>query len=110
MSELIGARMDGRHSCGDYHLPNCYNPGSNLTACACGERWWRGHVGTWHSRHLIAVAGETATGRPVYEALGWDRYFLHAAGCSVTDVLPNEGHICGDAESMTAAEAFGGAA
>lgn len=36
-TDLIGLPADERHACSDDgHLPNCYNPRLDLTACVCG--------------------------------------------------------------------------
>lgn len=103
---MIGTRHTTRHACDSEHLPNCYNPRLDLTACVCGERWWRGQVGTWHSRPLRGTGHYTSAGRYVSGDIeAWDRYFLHAPGCD-----GDHPHICGGGESMAAAEVFGGAA
>lgn len=110
MTELIGLPADERHACSeDVHLPNCYNPQQNLTACVCGAQWWRGQVGVWRSRQLRREVGRTPTsGRPIFETTGWDRYFLHTGDCPDRESPTAEtGHRCTDAAPMTAAEAFG---
>lgn len=108
MSDLIGVRHDDRHACtDDRHLPNCWNPNISLTACVCGDVWWRGHVGVWVSRQLREpdqwVKGSN---RPRPGAVtGWDRYFLHTAGCPDDARCPGAGHVCGDAVGMSYVEA-----
>lgn len=103
-SDLIGVRHDSRHACTEgEHLPNCYNPGLDLTACVCGAVWWRGQVGTWHSRALKHV-NETGR-RPTYTIVGWDRYFLHAPGCRNRRREPSVSHVCGRAVGATFAQA-----
>lgn len=113
-TDLIGKRFADRHSCTDAdHLPNCHNPWHDLTACVCGAVWWRGQVGTWHSRALYRETGRTPGGNPVREVEAWDRYFLHAPGCGNRRVVPAAGHVCGGSAGsagITAAEAFGRAA
>lgn len=112
MSDLIGTLHPERHACRDVHLPNCYNPTplrhavAGCTACQCGLWWWPGNVGTWHSRQIREpdVWPEHA-GRPRPGAvIGWDVYFLHAPGCPDDRVTPNDGHTCGDAVPVTAAD------
>ena len=101
---MIGVWHADRHQCGDVHLPNVHHNG--LTACVCGEVWWRGNVGVWRSRQLRRLVEWTAAGKPVHETTGWDRYFLHAAGCDDTAVNPSPEHRCVEAEELTAAEVW----
>jgi hypothetical protein len=106
---LIGVAAAERHACADdVHLPNCFNPQLNLTACACGAQWWRGLVGTWHSREIRRQVGVTTTGRPITEVTGWDRYFLHTGNCADRETATADPeHRCTDVAPMTAAEARG---
>ena len=110
MTELIGVKIGvkqtGRHACTDsLHLPNCYNPQLDLTACVCGRVWWRGQVGAWHSRQLRISNGFTPGGRPLSEVVGWDRYFLHAPECPDDAVVPHLRHVCGGSVGTSYAEA-----
>lgn len=110
MTGLIGAAADERHACSDdVHLPNCYNPRLDLTACVCGAQWWSGQVGVWRSCLIRREVGRTPTsGRPIYEAAGWDRYFLHTEDCPDRESATAEPvHRCADVAPMSAAEAFG---
>lgn len=104
---MIGHLHAERHACTDSeHLPNVYNPGIDLTACVCGDVWWRGRVGTWHSAQIREPGHYSTTDRYISGAvIGWDRYFLHV--CGSDDVAPARTHLCREVEPMTAAEAHG---
>ncbi|WP_125777168.1 hypothetical protein [Antribacter gilvus] len=119
---FIGENRTGRLTCGTEHLPGCYNPGINLTACICGQVWWVGQVGTWHStaRREPAPAMPTlgvGIGAPgLREAdrklLGWDTYYFHADDCPNRDAR-KPCHPCGGSEPTdyhTAAKAARGEA
>lgn len=79
----LGEYHPDRLTCGDEHLPGCYNSLINLTACRCGAAWWVGAVGVWHSipRHAVAPGRPVAPEVHPVEFYGWDTYFLHATGC-----------------------------
>jgi hypothetical protein len=78
----IGEYRATRLTCADgAHLPGCYNPSLNLTACRCGAGWWVGAVGVWHSTPRYAAEPAAVRGEAVGEFYGWDTYFLHATGC-----------------------------
>ncbi len=106
MTDIIGTLHSERLACGDHHLPGCYNPNDRAcTACICGEMWWPGQVGTWHSRQIRESDVVPEHGRPRPGAVtGWDVYFLHAPGCRQRKVTPALSHTCGDAAPVTAAE------
>lgn len=107
MTTLIGLQHEQRHACTDeLHLPNCYNPSSNLTACACGDVWWVGQVGTWHSKPLHAPGHYTSSNRFVTGGIvGWDRYFLHLAECLDQSIAPDLRHVCGGRLATSYADA-----
>lgn len=90
MNDLIGTWNAERKTCGPDHLPGCYNPNSRDTWCLCGQQRWPGQVGTWHSCALHEVT-VNRFGRSDYRIVGWDVYFLHAAGCT-DQTVP---HLCG---------------
>lgn len=108
---LIGARHDTRHQCDDqHHLPNCYNPHSDVTACACGDTWWRGRVGTWHSRHIreqVTVTDHHGTYTRPGAVVAYDRYFLHAADCAESGPDAEPGHLCRETPALSAHEFWG---
>lgn len=79
---MIGELLAERLSCGDEHLPGCYNPNSQDTYCICGAVQWPGQVGTWHSRMVRPPAAPDAKrSDPEPKVVGWDTYFLHAPDC-----------------------------
>jgi hypothetical protein len=79
---VIGTLLPERATCGETHLPGCYNPHVDETFCICGTQRWPGRVGVVIStpRH------ELDTGR-----LGWDTYQLHVDGCPLRDDV--DGHL-----------------
>lgn len=105
---MIGKPATERHRCSEaVHLPNCFNPGLDLTACVCGATWWRGKVGVWRSGQIRRTVGFTTTGRALTEVEGWDRYFLHLPDCEERETATAEpGHTCVETAPITAAEAF----
>lgn len=105
---MIGTLASERLTCGDRHLPGCYNPQSAATACICGSMWWSGAVGTWHSRQLREPDVVPEHGRPKPGAVtGWDVYFLHASGCRQKTPTPVVTHTCGKTRPIPAAEFWG---
>ena len=104
---MIGQQHPEPHACGDVHLPNCYAPHLNLTACCCGEWWWRGQIGVWRSRQIRETGRATASGRwRAGDVVGYDRYFLHRPDCSDGgDTNPDPTHRCVETVPMTAEQA-----
>ncbi|MGW8565699.1 hypothetical protein [Isoptericola sp. NPDC055881] len=101
--------IDQRLTCeaAGQHIPGCYNPLHDSTACVCGEVWWRGNAGGWHSHRNDLVVGEGAGGRPIYEPGPWKHYFLHGPFCDRSDISPGFDHRCTDVEPVPAAEFWG---
>lgn len=116
---MIGEQHAAHHACGIEHLPNCYNPNLDLTACVCGDIWWRGHAGVWRSRALYEPApsqplpptlavgiGAVGLSEAPRVIVGWDRYFMHRLDCpDALETDADEGHTCLDVPGMTYQEA-----
>ncbi len=87
---MIGTLRPDKLTCDDEHLPGCFNPHLNVTACICGQAWWVGNVGTWHSVERFGPEPALPSlgigiGAPGLQdqrvTLGWDTYYLHADHC-----------------------------
>ena len=109
---LIGHYRTERLTCGNQHLPGCYNANLHVTACRCGRAWWAGDAGTWHcierraappAMPLLGIGiGALGLREPETELYGWDTYFIHADHCPHRDAArdstapcPSPGGTCG---------------
>jgi hypothetical protein len=90
MTTFIGERRDVRLTCGEEHLPGCYNPNCDQTWCMCGEVQWPGDVGLWTStsrygpdlaRPSLGIGVGAVGLKSEAEFLGWDTFFMHAQHC-----------------------------
>lgn len=107
MRPAIGEYRTERLTCGDEHLPGCFNPNLGLTACRCGAAWWVGSVGVWISTPVyapdkpapalgIGIGGVGVRPEPT-EFYGWDTYYLHAPSCASSDHMAPCRPCCWDA-------------
>lgn len=95
------------------HIPGCFNPtfptrtvGTTVTACICGERWWPGHVGTWHIKWAKEKTGERVAGGAIYGDVPVGHYFLHTDECPNPTTHPDFNHLCADVPESSAADTW----